>query len=138
MTRGAAHRGSQGRYIEALVRTLLNRHLPANLRAVSGFILCPATKTDIQDVARVTEFTDRHSSRLDIIVYDMDDYPVYERFEEFCIVPPEGVIGFGTIKDWMGRSHFKTRRLKNVGTEIGLHILAYDIKRAKPLSPSRD
>jgi transposase len=37
---------------------------------------------------------------------------------------------FGTIKDWMGRGHFKTRRLKNVGTEIGLHILAYNIKRA--------
>ena len=37
---------------------------------------------------------------------------------------------FGTLKDWMGRSHFKTRRLKNVGTEIGLHILAYNIKRA--------
>ncbi len=37
---------------------------------------------------------------------------------------------FGTIKDWMGRSHFKTRGLKNVGTEISLHILAYNIKRA--------
>jgi transposase len=37
---------------------------------------------------------------------------------------------FGTLKDWMGRSHFKTRRLQNVGTEIGLHILAYNIKRA--------
>jgi hypothetical protein len=37
---------------------------------------------------------------------------------------------FGTIKDWMGRSHFKTRRLKNVATEASLHILAYNIKRA--------
>ncbi len=37
---------------------------------------------------------------------------------------------FGTIKDWMGRIHFKTRRLKNVRTEISLHILAYNIKRA--------
>jgi transposase len=37
---------------------------------------------------------------------------------------------FGTIKDWMGRSHFKTRTLKNVGTEMNLHILAYNIKRA--------
>ena len=37
---------------------------------------------------------------------------------------------FGTIKDWMGRAHFKTWRLKNVGTGIGLHILAYNIKRA--------
>lgn len=37
---------------------------------------------------------------------------------------------FGTIKDWMGRSHFKTRRLPNVGTEMSLHVLAYNVKRA--------
>ncbi len=29
---------------------------------------------------------------------------------------------FGTIKDWMGRSHFKMRRLPNVGTEMSLHV----------------
>ncbi len=37
---------------------------------------------------------------------------------------------FGTIKDWMGRSHFKTRRLRNVETEMSLHVLAYNLKRA--------
>jgi transposase len=37
---------------------------------------------------------------------------------------------FGTIKDWMGRSHFRMRRLKNVGTEMSLHVLAYNLKRA--------
>jgi len=37
---------------------------------------------------------------------------------------------FGTIKDWMGRSHFKTRSLPKVGTEMSLHVLAYNIKRA--------
>ena len=37
---------------------------------------------------------------------------------------------FGTLKDWMGRSHFKTRRLRNMATEASLHILAYNIKRA--------
>jgi transposase len=36
---------------------------------------------------------------------------------------------FGTIKDWMGRSHFKTRTLERVGTEMSLHVLAYNIKR---------
>ena len=97
-TRGAAHRGEEGRYIEALVRTFLNKHLPGNLKAISGFILCPATKTDIQDVARVNGFPDRHSSQLDIIVYDVGDYPMYERFEEFGIVPPEGVLGVISIK----------------------------------------
>jgi transposase len=37
---------------------------------------------------------------------------------------------FGTIKDWMGRTHFRTRRLANVATEMSLHILAYNLKRA--------
>jgi transposase len=37
---------------------------------------------------------------------------------------------FGTIKEWMGRNHFKTRTLQRVKTEMGLHILAYNIKRA--------
>jgi transposase len=40
---------------------------------------------------------------------------------------------FGTLKDWMGRSHFKMRRLGNVATEASLHILAYNIKRAVAL-----
>lgn len=95
---GAAHRGEEGRYIETLLRSFLNKHLPANLRAVSGFILCPSTKTGVQDVSRVTEFGDRHSTQLDIIVYDIDAYPVFERFEEFCIVPPEGVVGIISVK----------------------------------------
>jgi transposase len=37
---------------------------------------------------------------------------------------------FGTIKDWMGRGHFLTRRLPNVGAEMSLHVLAYNFKRA--------
>jgi len=31
---------------------------------------------------------------------------------------------FGTIKDWMGRNHFRTRRLANVRPEMSLHVLA--------------
>src|SRR5262245_14818361 len=82
-TKGAAHRAEEGRFIESLIRSFLNRHLPANLRAVSGFILCPSTKTGISNVKRVQHFDDRHSTQLDVIVYDFDSYPVYERFEEF-------------------------------------------------------
>jgi len=37
---------------------------------------------------------------------------------------------FGTIKDWMGRGHLKTRTLRNTRTEMSLHILAYNLKRA--------
>lgn len=36
---------------------------------------------------------------------------------------------FGTIKAWMGHTHFLMRRLTNVKTEISLHVLAYNMKR---------
>ncbi len=36
---------------------------------------------------------------------------------------------FGTIKAWMGATHFRMRRLKNVRTEMAFHVLAYTIKR---------
>lgn len=38
--------------------------------------------------------------------------------------------GLWHIKDWMGRDHFRTRRLANVRSEINLHLLAYNLKRA--------
>ncbi len=36
---------------------------------------------------------------------------------------------FGTIKAWMGATHFLTRTLKRVGAEMSLHVLAYNMKR---------
>lgn len=36
---------------------------------------------------------------------------------------------FGTIKAWMGATHFRMRTLKNVRTEMAFHVLAYKIKR---------
>lgn len=36
---------------------------------------------------------------------------------------------FGTLKHWMGYTHFLTRRLPNVGAEMGLNVLAYNFKR---------
>ena len=36
---------------------------------------------------------------------------------------------FGTFKLWMGYTHFQMKTLKNVRTEMALHVLAYNIKR---------
>jgi len=36
---------------------------------------------------------------------------------------------FGTLKAWMGSTHFLMKTLKHVRTEISLHILAYNMKR---------
>jgi hypothetical protein len=37
---------------------------------------------------------------------------------------------FGTFKAWMGSTHFLTKTLDRVSTEMGLHVLAYNMKRA--------
>lgn len=36
---------------------------------------------------------------------------------------------FGTLKAWMGATHFLTRTLPKVRTEMSLHVLAYNMKR---------
>ena len=36
---------------------------------------------------------------------------------------------FGTLKHWMGSTHFLTRGLAHVSTEMSLHVLAYNLKR---------
>jgi hypothetical protein len=36
---------------------------------------------------------------------------------------------FGTIKSWMGSTHFLTKSLDRVSTEMSLHVLAYNMKR---------
>jgi hypothetical protein len=36
---------------------------------------------------------------------------------------------FGTLKHWMGWTHFLTRAFANVRTETSLHVLAYNLKR---------
>jgi hypothetical protein len=54
----------------------------------------------------------------------MDDNPRLMRTRRCTVEHP-----FGTIKAWMGATHFQMRRLKNVSTEMALHVLAYNIKR---------
>jgi DNA-binding MarR family transcriptional regulator len=36
---------------------------------------------------------------------------------------------FGTLKAWMGSTHFLTKTLEKVKTEMSLHVLAYNMKR---------
>jgi transposase len=40
---------------------------------------------------------------------------------------------FGTLKYWMGSTHFLTKTLDRVSTEMSLHVLAYNMKRVMKL-----
>lgn len=97
VSQGAQHRGEDGRYVEALVRSYLQKYLPKDLEVLTGFVLRPAVKTSGNDRFRSGE-EDAHSNQLDIIVYDTGTYPVFQRVGETVIVPPEGVIAILSVK----------------------------------------
>lgn len=50
--------------------------------------------------------------------------PDYMTLRRYTVEHP-----FGTIKAWMCSTHFLTRRLTNVRSEMALNVLAYNIKR---------
>jgi hypothetical protein len=41
---------------------------------------------------------------------------------------------FGTIKCWMGATHFLTKKLPKVATEMALNVLAYNMKRVMAIA----
>ena len=44
---------------------------------------------------------------------------------------------FATLKAWMGATHFLTKTLPKVRTEMSLHVLAYNLKRAMKILGTR-
>lgn len=78
-----------------------------------------------------------HEAVLEAAQKRLDHDPEKLRLRKQTIEHP-----FGTIKAWMGSSHFQMKMLKHVGTEMSLHVLAYNLKRVmkilgiKPLPPS--
>ncbi len=65
-----------------------------------------------------------HEDVLDRMQQRIDDDPSKLALRSMTVEHP-----FGTIKAWMGNTHFKMRRLKNVATEMALHVLAYNMTR---------
>ena len=98
--KGAAHRGEDGRYVETLIREYLKRYLPKELEALTGFIMRPAVKTGLNNKVRKSE-KDSNSTQLDILIYNSARYPVFQRFGDSVIVPPEGVVGIISVKKRM-------------------------------------
>lgn len=71
---------------------------------------------------RITRW--EHEAVIDAMQRRMDLTPGAMRARRRTVEHP-----FGTIKAWMGHTHFLMKRLPNVKTEISLHILAYNLKR---------
>ena len=65
-----------------------------------------------------------HEEVLEAVTSRLDQTPDMMRIRRQTVEHP-----FGTLKAWMGATHFLTKRLKNVSTEMSLHVLAYNMKR---------
>lgn len=91
---------------------------------------CPgcAIKTQCtpSDYRRVSRW--EHQAVLDAMERRLDLAPDSMRIRRQTAEHP-----FGTIKSWMGATHFLTRTLTRVRTEMSLQVLAYNLKRVMNL-----
>ena len=71
---------------------------------------------------RITRW--QHEHVLEAVQRRLDEHPERMRQRRETVEHP-----FGTIKSWMGSTHFQMKTLKRVGTEMALHVLAYNLKR---------
>ncbi len=71
---------------------------------------------------RITRW--EHEHVLEAVQRRLDEHPEKMRQRRQTVEHP-----FGTIKSWMGSTHFQMKTLKKVGTEMALHVLAYNLKR---------
>jgi transposase len=65
-----------------------------------------------------------HEEVLDAAQKRLDQNPDMMRIRRTTVEHP-----FGTLKAWMGSTHFMTKTLDRVSTEMSLHVLAYNMKR---------
>jgi transposase len=66
-----------------------------------------------------------HEQVLEAMQDRLDRTPEASRLRRQTVEHP-----FGTLKAWMGSTHFLTKTLPRVSTEMSLHVLAYNLKRA--------
>ena len=65
-----------------------------------------------------------HEAVIDAMQQRLDQDPEKMRIRRQTVEHP-----FGTLKAWMGSTHFLMRTLNHVSTEMSLHVLAYNLKR---------
>ncbi len=71
---------------------------------------------------RVTRW--EHEAVLEALQERLEHNPEIMRTRRATVEHP-----FGTLKAWMGATHFQTKTLNRVSTEMSLHVLAYNLKR---------
>jgi len=92
-------------------------------RNLTACFTCPLKPSCTPDkLKRVKRW--KHEGVLDAMQARLDRMPDAMGVRRQTVEHP-----FGTFKSWMGSTHFLTRTLKRVSTEMSLHVLAYNMKR---------
>lgn len=74
------------------------------------------------DYRRVSRW--EHEATVEAAEARLEKHPDMMRIRRATVEHP-----FGTLKHWMGSTHFLTKTLDRVSTEMSLHVLAYNLKR---------
>ena len=90
-------------------------------------LACPACPIKKQCTTATYRYIKRweHEHVLDAMQKRLDQTPNASRLRRQTVEH-----AFGTLKAWMGSTHFLTKTLPKVRTEMSLHVLAYNMKRA--------
>ncbi len=114
------HWGEDGRYQEAVIKTMIQRFLPEKFRIGSGFIV------------RQTKERGNHepSKQIDLIIYDTS-YPVLFKENDFVILTPDSVLGIIEVK--ANAINQGLQQIVKKSNENGKFIFDARIDKAKPL-----
>jgi len=89
----------------------------------SACTTCPIkARCTTGDYRRVSRWV--HEAVVERAQARLDNQPDVMRVRRATVEHP-----FGTIKSWMGSTHFSMKTLERVSTEMSLHVLAYNLKR---------
>jgi len=80
------------------------------------------TKCTTEKLRRIRRWD--HEAILDDVEHRLEEKPDAMQIRRSTVEHP-----FGTLKAWMGATHFLTRTRAKVATEMALHVLAYNFKR---------
>lgn len=88
--------------------------------ACTGCVMKPKCTTG--QYRRISRW--EHEAILDDLDARMERKPDMMKVRRSTVEHP-----FGTIKSWMGSTHFQMKTMERVSTEMSLHVLAYNLKR---------
>ncbi len=111
-----------GERLEAFTRKT-DAGLNLRLYKTDTCFICPRKKKCTLGVQRQIRRWE-HEHVLEDVQRRLDENPQAMRTRRETVEHP-----FGTIKARMGATHFLMKRLKNVATEMALHVLAYNLTR---------